>query len=642
MSYHRQPPLHDSVTVLWAPSVCLSAPDGQVRAGGVDGLYRGDLRLLSCLSVEVDDAVVEPVGRSLVSASEAVFTAYVRPAGDDAADVSLLLRRRRVLGPEALIEQLELERFAADPAQVTVTVRCSSDLAPVHVIRGGAEPDALSPRPHTSGVSWSASAHTVRLEAQPAPGEVSIDGEVAILRFTLRVTPGQPVSVTIEVRAEEDDDAAAERVFLARPAGRPPVLATRAQPSDPRYQRLLRASLDDLEHMVLADPLDPRDLFLSAGSPWYFTLFGRDALWSSLLLMPAGLGLASGTLRALHRRQGRQESAVSEEQPGKILHEVRRSTLRLGDMVIPPLYYGTIDATALWVRLLHDSWRAGMPGGEVAELLPGLDAALDWITGYGDADGDGFVEYRASATGGLANQGWKDSPEAVRWADGRNATAPLALCEVQGYAYAALTLGADLLEAFGRPGAQHRRRWAAELRDRFREHFWVTDDSGTYPAIALDADKRPVDGAASNMAHLLGTGLLTPQEAARVASRLSRPDLDCGYGLRTLSSASRAFNPISYHCGSVWPHDTAIAVLGLAAEGHHDVARSLAEGLVRAAEHFEYRLPELYAGVDARRDEPVVAYPTACRPQAWAAAGAVAVIDYLDRAGRSQGPGGDR
>ena len=216
----------------------------------------------------------------------------------------------------------------------------------------------------------------------------------------------------------------------------------------------------------------------------------------------------------------------------------------------------------------------------------------------------------------------------MRWADGRQAQAPLALCEVQGYAYAAAERGAEVLEAFGRPGAAGLRVWAARRKDRFRGVFWIADDTGPYPAVALDAQKKPVDGASSNIAHLLGTGLLDAQEATHVAARLSRPDLDCGYGL--LSSASRAFNPLSYHCGSVWPHDTAIAVLGLAAEGHHDVAHRLAEGLVRAAERFDYRLPELYAGTDARRGEPVLAFPTACRPQAWAAAGAVAAVYYLE------------
>jgi glycogen debranching enzyme len=608
----------------------LSAPDGQVRSGELDGFYRGDVRLLSCLTVEVDGAVVNPVGRQMVSASEAMFAASVRPCGDDASDASLLWCRRRTVGPDAVTEQLEFSSFAAGARQVTIVVRAAADLAPVHLVRGGAQPARLTPQQRGDTVAWTKAGHTVTLTADLPPQQIRADGEAAVLTFTLEVMPQRPAVVTLSVHATETTTDAAERIFLPQPADKPLLLAAGPQPGDPLRRRLLQTSLADLERMVLADPLDPRDRFLSAGSPWYFTLFGRDALWSALLLLPAGGELAAGTLRALHRRQGTRQIPGSEEEPGKILHEVRRETLRLGEMVIPPVYFGTIDATALWIRLLHAAWRAGMPDAEIAALLPGLDAALDWITRYGDADGDGFVEYRASVRGGLANQGWKDTPGAVRWADGRHAQAPLALCEVQGYAYVAAVQGAQLLDAFGRPGAPAWRSWAAQLQDRFRDNFWVTDDTGTYPAIALDRDKKPVDGAASNMAHLLGTGLLAPHESALVATRLAQPDLDSGYGLHTLSSGSKAFNPLSYHCGSIWPHDTAIAVLGLAAEGYHEIARSLAEGMVTAAEHFDYRLPELYGGTSALDAQPVLAYPTACRPQAWAAAAAVAVVGYLE------------
>ncbi|ATL88460.1 amylo-alpha-1,6-glucosidase [Streptomyces malaysiensis subsp. malaysiensis] len=461
----------------------------------------------------------------------------------------------------------------------------------------------------------------------------SEDADV-VLSFTVDLAPEQPAGVTLRAIARNNDPETAQRTFLSVAPRNPPVLPHRTagaeEPRDPQRRKLLQASVRDLQRMLLADPLEPADSFLAAGSPWYFTLFGRDALWSASLLLPGARRLALGTLRTLQRRQGERHDAVAEEEPGKILHEVRRETLRLNDMVIPPLYFGTIDATMLWVRLLHSTWQAGVDEAEIEALLPSLLAALEWITAHGDSDADGFIEYRSSTRGGLANQGWKDTPDAVRWADGRRVASPLALCEVQGYAYAAATQGATLLDAFGLPGADRWRDWATRLQQRFRATFWIDDATGAYPAIALDADKRPVDGAASNMAHLLGTGLLNSREADLVARRLSRPDLDCGYGLRTLSSTSRAFNPHSYHCGSVWPHDTAIAVLGLAAEGHHAVAHSLAEGVVTAAEEFAFRLPELYAGTSAHDGEPVLAYPNACRPQAWASAGAVAMIDYLE------------
>ncbi|MCQ6244688.1 glycogen debranching N-terminal domain-containing protein [Streptomyces malaysiensis] len=634
MSHFRQSSLHELVTLLWAPSVCLSSGDGQIRAQGLDGFYTNDYRVLSGLEVEVADAVVEPVGCRLQGPASAVFTSRVRLDGDEGADPSVVMHRYRSVGQDGLEERLELVNYGTAPVRATVRARARTDLAPVHVVRGGRQAPHVDPRPVAGGACWAGAVQEVLLTAEPVPARMTSEDADVVLSFTVDLAPEQPAGVTLRAIARNNDPETAQRTFLSVAPRNPPVLPHRTtgaeEPRDPQRRKLLQASVRDLQRMLLADPLEPADSFLAAGSPWYFTLFGRDALWSASLLLPGARRLALGTLRTLQRRQGERHDAVAEEEPGKILHEVRRETLRLNDMVIPPLYFGTIDATMLWVRLLHSTWQAGVDEAEIEALLPSLLAALEWITAHGDSDADGFIEYRSSTRGGLANQGWKDTPDAVRWADGRRVASPLALCEVQGYAYAAATQGATLLDAFGLPGADHWRDWAARLQQRFRATFWIDDATGVYPAIALDADKRPVDGAASNMAHLLGTGLLNSREADLVARRLSRPDLDCGYGLRTLSSTSRAFNPHSYHCGSVWPHDTAIAVLGLAAEGHHAVAHSLAEGVVTAAEEFAFRLPELYAGTSAHDGEPVLAYPNACRPQAWASAGAVAMIDYLE------------
>ncbi|MGW4728270.1 glycogen debranching N-terminal domain-containing protein [Streptomyces shenzhenensis] len=633
MSRSRPSSLHELVTLLWAPSVCLSSGDGQIRAQGLDGFYTHDYRVLSGLEVEVADAVVEPVGCQLQDPASAVFTSRVRLAGDEGADPSVVLHRYRSVSQDGLKERLELVNYGEAPVTATLRARAGTDLAPVHVVRGGRQEPHVDAQPVAGGACWAGAAQEVLLTADPVPAHMTSEDSDVVLSFTFALAPEQSAGVTLRAVARNKDPEAAERTFLSVSPRIPPVLGPQtgvAEPRDPLRRRLLQASLQDLERMLLADPLAPADCFLAAGSPWYFTLFGRDALWSASLLMPGARRLALGTLRTLQRRQGERHDAVAEEEPGKILHEVRRETLRLDDMVIPPRYFGTIDATMLWVRLLHSTWQTGVAEAEIEALLPALLAALEWITAHGDSDGDGFIEYRSSTRGGLANQGWKDTPDAVRWADGRRPESPLALCEVQGYAYAAATEGATLLDAFGLPGADRWREWAARLQQRFRAAFWIDDASGVYPAIALDAAKRPVDGAASNMAHLLGTGLLNSAEAELVARRLSRPDLDCGYGLRTLSSTSRAFNPHTYHCGSVWPHDTAIAVLGLAAEGHHAVAHPLAEGVVTAAEQFDFRLPELYAGTSAHDGEPVLAYPNACRPQAWAAAGAVAIIGYLE------------
>jgi glycogen debranching enzyme len=287
-----------------------------------------------------------------------------------------------------------------------------------------------------------------------------------------------------------------------------------------------------------------------------------------------------------------------------------------------------VDATALWVCLLHDAWRWGMPAADVEALLPHLERALDWIRA-GAASGHGFLRYADRNGAGLANQGWKDSGDAIRHLDGTLAVPPVALAEVQGYAHEAARSGAALLDAFGRPGGDAWRGWADDLAERFRSAFWCEDDRGAYPAMALDGTGAPVDSVASNMGHLLGTGLLDDKETSLVVDRITAPDMADGYGLRTMSSLAGGYAPLRYHCGTVWPHDTAVAVAGLARTGHGHRAAELVEGLLAASVAFAGRLPELWGG-DPRRLLPApVPYPAACRPQAWAATAAVSLLGSL-------------
>jgi glycogen debranching enzyme len=397
-----------------------------------------------------------------------------------------------------------------------------------------------------------------------------------------------------------------------------------AESAAPDLSRLVARGVADVAALTLADPSQPAHVFAAAGSPWFLTLFGRDSLWTARLALPAGVDLARGTLHALARRQGTRHDRNTGEAPGKIPHEVR--TPGADNHGLPPVYFGTVDATALWVCLLHDAWRWGLPAEEVTALLDPLEGALAWLVEHADADGDGLLEYVDHSGRGLANQGWKDSGDAIQFPDGTIAEPPIVLSEAQAYAYEAATRGAALLDAFGRPGAARVRAWAAALRERFRELFWVDDARGRFPAVALDRCKKPVATATSNLGHLLGTGLLEPDEAVLVAGRLGAPDLDCGYGLRTMTSDAAGFNPLGYHTGSVWPHDTAIAVRGLARDGHPEVAAALATGLLRAAPAFAHRLPELFAGTDGRAGAAVLAYPAACRPQAWSAAAPLALL----------------
>jgi glycogen debranching enzyme len=442
------------------------------------------------------------------------------------------------------------------------------------------------------------------------------------LRWQVELAPGEHVTLGWGLRVDD-------RKAVMRAPDRPREWArpeTRA--ADHRLDRWVNRSLDDLEMLRLTEATRSGDTFLGAGVPWYLTLFGRDSLWAARMLLPLGTELAAGTLRTLARRQGTRVDPETAEAPGKIMHELRRQEFALpgSGVRLPAAYYGTVDATLLWISLLHDAWRWGLPDTEVAALLPHAEAALEWLRTYADPDGDGFLEYVDPTGHGLANQGWKDSGDAIRFHDGRQADPPIALAEVQGYAYRAAMDGAALLDAYGRPGGQQWRDYAAAMAERFRARFWV---DGPYPALALDCDKRPVDALTSNIGHLLGTGMLNAGEERAVAEALAGDSMSGGYGLRTMSAADAGFAPLSYHCGSVWTHDTAIVVAGLARAGFGAAAATLIDGLLAAAETFDYRLPELHAG-DARSQlSRPMPYPSACRPQAWSAAASILVLQAL-------------
>jgi hypothetical protein len=391
------------------------------------------------------------------------------------------VRRSRRVTATGAVERIELR--ATGPVALDLVLRVASDLAPTPVVKAGAAPPPLTPTPTPDGAAWERDGTRTEVGTDPAPASTAVEGTDAVLTWPVRLPAGGTWTLALELRADVRTGFRS-----AAPLPRP------VQPDlpDARLAALRRRSLADLDGLLLADPDHPDDRFAAAGSPWFCTLFGRDALWTARLLLPLGPALAGGTLRVLARRQGRRDDPDAEEEPGRILHEVRPARLQAGGLDLPPVYYGTIDATPLWCCLLHDAWRAGLPDPEVAALLPHLEAALAWIRRA--AAPTGFLAYAGSGGGGLANQGWKDSPDGVRWADGTVAARPLALCEVQGYAHEAALGGAALLDAFGRPGPAEHRRWAADLAGRFRRAFWVDDPAGPHPAIALDGAGRPVTG----------------------------------------------------------------------------------------------------------------------------------------------------
>ncbi|RYU10305.1 glycogen debranching N-terminal domain-containing protein [Nocardioides iriomotensis] len=624
----QQPWLHDLTLVLAAPTQVWSGADGQVRPGGAQGVLHGDRRLLDRLELTVDGEEPSPVAAHPGGAGGAgghVFVAVPRRLGDAGPDPTVRVTRTRAVRPGELRESVALTSTAGTPTACTVQMRLAADLASMDEIKAGGRPAPVGPtRLDADGATWEADGF--RGEVRAPGATLERDDEALVVTWTLDVPPGGRVDRELVVTLTDAD------AVVTAPAGPADWAAPTVVSADRRLGPALDQALADLRLLRLATTDAPGEEFVGAGAPWFLTLFGRDSLWAARMLLPVSTGLAGSTLRVLAARQGTTRDAATAEQPGKILHEVRATAIDVRDesrtFTLPPVYYGTIDATPLWAVTLHDAWRWGLPADEVEPLLPALERALAWQVEEGDPDGDFFLEYVDETGTGLANQGWKDSGDSIRRADGSLAGAPVALCEVQAYAYAAATRGADLLEAFGRSGTDRWRAWAEELRTRFRRQFWVEDARGAFPAIALDGAKQPVASVTSNIGHLLGTGLLDTDEVDLVARRLVGEDMLSGFGIRTLSSDARGYSPTGYHVGSVWPHDTAICLAGLAAEGRPEVA-PVAEALLAAMDAFDGRPPELFAG-DARAAHPVpLPYPAACRPQAWSAAGTVSLTASL-------------
>ncbi|MFC7550795.1 glycogen debranching N-terminal domain-containing protein, partial [Plantactinospora sp. GCM10030261] len=618
-----QPLLHDLVSVVLAPTSSLSDPAGQIRSGaGVQGVFHADARVLSRAELLVDDRETETIGHAATGPHEVRFVGLARWLGDDMPDPTVRIDRIRTLVPGGLTEEIQVVSTASVPVRARITLDLATDLAPIELVKSGGRTDPLPAKVHAGELTWSADDVTVTVTGDGGSDGATAEADPDRLTWAVDLSPGGRTTLRWSLRA--DDSAAVVVHVPGEPAwARPAVTA-----GDHRLVRLLDRSLADLRGLRLAEAARPDEVFLGAGVPWFLTLFGRDSMWAARMMLPLGTELAASTLRVLARRQGERVDPQSGEAPGKILHELRRheSTHVDGGLHLPAAYYGSVDGTLLWVTLLHDAWRWGMPTEEVAELLPHLESALRWLGEHADPDGDGFVEYVDTSGRGLANQGWKDSGDAVRFRDGSQGRSPIALVEVQGYAHQAALAGAALLDAFGRPGAQRWRDYAGDLAVRFRDRFWVDGPQGPHPALALDGDKRAVDSLTSNIGHLLGTGLLSDAEEARVAAVLATPEMTGGFGIRTMSGSDTGFSPLSYHCGSIWSHDTAIVLAGLAAAGFDEAAAELADGLLTAAESLNWRLPELYSGDDRTLLGRPVPYPAACVPQAWSAAAAVTVL----------------
>jgi glycogen debranching enzyme len=619
------------VTLINGSSFCVGTSAGDLVPELPHGLFVQDTRFLSRWQLRVDRERPEPLTVLQHDPDAAEYIARTRPR-PGRFDTTLMVQRTRRIG-DAMAERIVLRNLGREAAACTVSLAVGADFADIFEVKESRV------QPHADiRVTEDADTLTYSYRVGDATRAVHIsaDGDPTITagQLTFRaVVPahgewGTTVTVQPVVNATAllSDDCRVPTEKDARLDGWRRLAAT-VTSADVRLTRAIRRSTDDLGALRIVDPGRPDQPVVAAGAPWFMALFGRDSIFTSWMTLLLDQELGLGTAQTLAAYQATDVDALNEAQPGRILHEMRfslESSLALGGSNV---YYGTADATPLFVMLLGELARWGVDPAAISALLPAADAALDWVAQYGDRDGDGFVEYLRMTDRGLLNQGWKDSWDGVNFADGRTAEPPIALAEVQAYVYGAYRARAAL--ASDPATARGWEAKAAALKVAFNDRFWLADRG--WLAIALDRDKRPVDGMTSNIAHCLWTGIVDDDKAAAVAKQLLAPEMFAGFGVRTLSSAMAAYNPLSYHNGSVWPHDNAIVVAGLMRYGFVEEAQRVAEAVLAAAESFGGRLPELFCGFGADEYDTPIRYPTSCSPQAWAAAAPVHMLRSLLR-----------
>ncbi|BCW44685.1 glycogen debranching N-terminal domain-containing protein [Arthrobacter sp. StoSoilB5] len=626
-----------ALTLVEGSSFCISSPNGDIYSEQPHGLFFQDTRILSGWRLTVNGKPLEPLAAETKEPYRGLFVGRV-PRSDGHADSPLIVERLRELGA-GVQEQVTIRNHSLDPAECIISVIVEADFADLFEVKEARLQRRWDETRNVDGdtLSIQAAWQDLRKGVTVRASRASITAEAITFRVVvpprshwstvLTVTPGAGSSTASASFGHSDGGELSPRDRRHQQwVANIPVLKV----GNRSIERTLRRSYDDLGALRIEDPDHPDRVVVAAGAPWFMTLFGRDSLWASLMALPVDPSLALGTLQTLAHHQGRVVDAMSEEEPGKILHEVRldvSSGLSLGGKSV---YYGSVDATPLFVMLLATVSRWGFAKETIAALLPHADRALAWIRDYGDKDGDGFVEYERLNDRGLINQGWKDSWDGVNFEDGRLAEPPIALCEVQALVYTAYLSRAWMAYDAGDAalGAELADR-ASHLKKRFNEEFWMPDRG--YYAVALDGKKRQVDACASNMGQCLWHGIVDEEKAPLVAERLMSPEMFSGWGVRTLASDMGAYNPVSYHNGSVWPHDNAIIAAGLIRYGFVAEAQRIATALFEAAEYTEGRLPELFCGFNRDLLAAPVPYPTACSPQAWAATTPIRLITSLMR-----------
>jgi glycogen debranching enzyme len=598
------------------------------------GIYYRDTRFLSRFELRISGA--DPV--LLSSSAERAHLIYVDLTNPDLWDGGVLavpsqtvnVRRIRAVA-ESVLESVRVENFNAFPVDVSLEFALAADFLDLFEVRGLVRErrgTCFVPRVDGAVVKLAYlglddSFRETWVTFGEAPASASVEGGTVRVRFdlTLDVQATHTLSVTFEPIIDGErrrhDDFSSALARTRRSYEEWEQDCSQITTDNKLFDSLVLRGIRDLRALLTRTQFGE---FLSAGIPWYVAPFGRDSILASYQILAVNPEPARWTLHLLGRLLGTQNDPWRDEEPGKVLHEIRQGELARADYIPHTPYYGTVDATPLYLMLAAAYFRWTNDLATILQLKDVFDRALAWIDRYGDFDGDGYVEYIRRSPRGLRNQGWKDSGNAIVHADGTLAPPPIALAEVQAYVYMAKSRMAEIYALLGEQAIASRlERDAAALKARFNRDFWVEEEQ--YFALALDGEKRLVTTVTTNPAHGLYCDFIDKSKARAMAGRLMAPDMFSGWGIRTMSKEAVAYNPMSYHNGSVWPHDNAIVAAGLKRYGYDRSTVRVTTGLFDAAMHMEYfRLPELFCGFTRRAPATPVRYPVACSPQAWAAA----------------------
>jgi glycogen debranching enzyme len=617
------------------------------------GLFREDTRYVSQIELLVNghppivlSATTEGAYANRV---ELTVKGSVPGEGLDIPINTVFVHREQILESESLHDILQIQNFHNENAHLVVEIIYDCDFMDIFQVRGVIrgksgryfEPlitetqmtfvyEGLDDRVRTTALSFDPkpariSGHTVRWELDLKPrGQARINSTIVTQMLPKHSFPDSFKTSSLAppwMPEHEGIEEHEEKLHLGLTSWE--KACTQFNSSNEIFNAMLRTSLQDFYSLRI--PEGP-NMAIAAGVPWFAALFGRDSIISSFQTLALNPSLARGTLRSLAARQGTLERAANDEQPGKILHELRFGEMTATGEVAFGQNYGSVDATPLFIILLSEYFKWTGDLELLEEMRAPLAAALNWLINYGDMDGDGLIEYCRKTDKGLLNQGWKDSGDAMAHADGTLAQAPIALVEEQGYAADAFRRAAELTRMLGdREQSDQLVARSNELMQKLEQSFWMPDEA--YYAMALGRDKQPLAVISSNPGHLLFTGTIDGERARHVVTKLMEQGLFSGWGVRTLSDAELTYNPMSYHRGSVWPHDNSMIAYGMARCGYSQEASKIFSALFEASLHFrEYRLPELFCGNQRHhRDEPVQ-YPVSCSPQAWASGAPIMIL----------------